>query len=98
MCARLEAHGHLVARQLGASVARPGNRVIDVLLVEPGATFDARRAITPAEIPHLAIDADIGTGRARTRRAAFSALDVHPETARETTERAEVKAALEDQI
>lgn len=88
LCAHLEADGHLVSRQLGASVARPGNRVIDVLLLEPGPAFDARRAITSAEIPDLAIEAAVGTGQARTRRAAFSSLDIHPETAREVTDRA----------
>ena len=88
LCAHLEAEGRLVARQLGASVHRPGNRVVDVLVVEPGPAFDDRRAITPETIPHLAIEADVGTGRARSRRRAFDGLDVHPETARAVADRA----------
>lgn len=88
LCARLEAEGELVSRQLGASVTRPANRVVDVLVVEPGPCFDDRRAITPAEIPHLAIESPVGPGRARSRRRAFDALDVHRETAREVVERA----------
>jgi len=88
LCAHLEAQGRLVARQLGAAVRRPGRRVVDVLVVEPGPGFDERRAITPETIPDLAIEADVGTGRARSRRQAFGRLDVHPETAREGAERA----------
>ena len=88
LCAHLEAEGKLVARQLGAGVRRPGNRVVDVLVVEPGPGFDDRRAVTSETIPHLAIESDVGTGRSRTRRQAFDRLGVHPETAREVAERA----------
>jgi len=88
LCARLEADGELVARQLGASVRRPGNRILDVLVVEPGPGFFDRRAVTAAEIPDLAIEADVGVGRARSRRTAFRDLDVNPDTARAVAERA----------
>ena len=88
LCAALEADGQLVARQLGAGVARPGNRVLDAVVVEPGQGFDARRALTPNEIPATVLDAGFGAGRFRTRRAAFAGLDVHPATAREATDRA----------
>lgn len=88
LCARLEAAGKLVARQLGASVHRPGNRIVDVLIVEPGPSFDDRAAITSAEIPDLAIEANVGTGRARSRRVAFRDLDVHPDAARDAADRA----------
>lgn len=88
LCARLEAEGRLVARQLGAGVHRPGTRVVDVLVVEPGPGFARRRELTAAEVPHLAIEADVGVGRARSRRAAVADLDVHPEAAREALRRA----------
>lgn len=88
LCAHLEAEGNLLARQLGASVRRPGRRIVDVLVVEPGSGFDERQAITPDSIPDLAIEADVGVGKARPRREAFRALDVHPDTARDVADRA----------
>ena len=88
LCAHLEADGRLVARQLGTTVRRPGSRIVDVLVVEPGPEFEARRAITPETIPDLAIEADVGAGKARTRSRAFRALDVHPDTARDVADRA----------
>ncbi|WP_435196460.1 DUF5787 family protein [Natronomonas sp. EA1] len=83
LCARLESEGHLVSRQLGASIA--GKRVIDTLLVEPGPQFDARTRITPHSIPVRAIESDIGVGRARRPARAF---DCSPQHARSVAERA----------
>ena len=88
LCARLEADGGLVARQLGAGVARPAGRVIDVLRVDPGPAFEARAALTDAAVPELAIAAAVGTGRARYWKEAVRGLDVHPDRAREALDRA----------
>ncbi|MFB6354313.1 MAG: DUF5787 family protein [Halobacteriales archaeon] len=88
LCAHLEASGDLVARQLGAGVARPGNRVVDVLRVDPGQGFEARRRLTDAAIPELAIAADVGAGRARPAAEAVRALEVHPRRARAALDRA----------
>ncbi|MFC4439524.1 MULTISPECIES: DUF5787 family protein [Natrialbaceae] len=86
LCAHLESRQEdLLARQLGASVADPGGRILDVVCVELGPEFDDRAAITPESIPDAAIDAAVGTGRARYWKDAF---DCHPERARRATERA----------
>lgn len=78
----------VVARQLGASVADPGGRILDVVCVEPGPAFDDRVALTSETIPDAAIDADVGTGRARYWKDAVADLDVHPEHARRVVDRA----------
>ncbi|MFC7156601.1 DUF5787 family protein [Halomarina halobia] len=83
LCARLESEGCLVSRQLG--VGTRGRRVLDALLVEPGPDFDARTRITPERIPDAAIEADVGTGRARYWKDCF---DCHPDRARSAVERA----------
>ncbi|MDZ7700915.1 MAG: DUF5787 family protein [Halobacteriales archaeon] len=88
LCAHLEARGALVARQLGAGVHAPGNRVVDVVRVEPGPAFDGRAALTPHEIPGLVLEADLGAGRARYWKDAVRGLDAHPERAREAVDRA----------
>ena len=75
LCARLEAEGCLVARQLGAAVASPSSRVVDVLVVEPGPGFERRRGLTPSAIPHPLIESDIGVGRYRPWRSALSGTD-----------------------
>ncbi|WP_306053993.1 DUF5787 family protein [Natronococcus wangiae] len=86
LCAHLESRREgLVARQLGASVADPGGRILDVVRVRPGPEFDERTAIAPESIPDAAIDAAVGTGRSRYWKDAF---DCHPERARRATERA----------
>ncbi|KTG08858.1 hypothetical protein AUR64_13670 [Haloprofundus marisrubri] len=89
LCGHLEAASDwsewLVARQLGGAVFSPGSRIVDAILVEPGPAFDARTRITPDSIPALAIESDVGVGRATYWRDAF---DCHPETAREATDRA----------
>jgi hypothetical protein len=70
VCAGLEAD-RPVARQLGASVARPGGRVMDVVAVEPGPEFDERARVTPDTIPPRVIEADVGVGRAVDWRTAM---------------------------
>ncbi|WP_255193885.1 DUF5787 family protein [Natronobeatus ordinarius] len=86
LCATLEERRDgILARQLGASVANPGGRILDVICVEPGPEFDERVAITDASIPDAAIESAVGPGRARYWKDAF---DCHPEAARRATERA----------
>ena len=85
LAAHLEASREsIIARQIGASV-HAANRVMDLLLVEPGPEFDARTAITPETIPDAAIEADVGPGRARYWKDCF---DRPTEYTRETVERA----------
>lgn len=88
LCAHLEARGELVARQLGAGVTAPANRVVDVVQVEPGPGFDARKEITDAAVPGLVLEADVGAGRARYWKDAIRDLDIHPDRARSAIERA----------
>ena len=93
LCAHLEATtGSLPARQLGAGVASPGGRVVDVCLVEPGPAFDERAAMTAETIPPRAIEGDVGAGEAVYWRDAFGAS---PEVARRTVERAEAVGFFE---
>ena len=60
----------IVARQLGAAVARPGRRIADVVGVVPGPAFDDRAAITPEAIPTGVVESRVGSGRAVPRRRA----------------------------
>ena len=86
LCAHLEDRDDgILARQLGASVADPGGRILDIVRLEPGAAFDDRTAITDESIPDAAIEADVGPGRARYWKDAF---DCRPVRARRATERA----------
>ncbi|MFD1563471.1 DUF5787 family protein [Haloarchaeobius amylolyticus] len=86
LCAHLEScREEIVARQLGASVAEPGGRILDIVCVEPGPAFDERVAITSESIPDAAIASAVGTGRARYWKDAF---DCHPERARRAVDRA----------
>ncbi|WP_254766613.1 DUF5787 family protein [Salinilacihabitans rarus] len=86
LCAALEARGDgVVARQLGAGVADPGGRVLDVVRVDPGPAFDERVSLTAASIPDAAVEADVGPGRFRYWKDAF---DCQPDRARRATERA----------
>ena len=86
LCAHLESHRPgIVARQLGASVAEPGGRILDVVCVEPGPAFEDRLELTSGSIPAAAIESAVGTGRARYWKDAF---DCHPDRARRATERA----------
>lgn len=84
LCARLESEGHLVSRQLGTGTR--SRRIVDTVLVEPGPAFDERTRITDASVPAAAIEADVGTGRARYWRDVLA--DYHPEYAREVVEEA----------
>lgn len=85
LAAHLEAsRDSIIARQIGASV-HAANRVMDLLLVEPGPEFDARTAITPRTIPDAAIEADVGPGRAQYWKNCF---ERPTEYTREVVERA----------
>ncbi|ELZ12311.1 hypothetical protein C479_05868 [Halovivax asiaticus JCM 14624] len=84
LCAALEERREgIVARQLGASVANPGGRIVDVVIVEPGPQFDRRRALTAETIPDVLLAADIGPGRWTPWR---TALDCHPDRAHQAVE------------
>lgn len=86
LCAALEnERDGIVARQLGASVASGGGRILDIVHIEPGPAFDRRAEISPSAIPAAAIESDVGTGRARYWKSCF---DCHPERARRAVERA----------
>jgi hypothetical protein len=86
LCAHLEAETDaVVSRQLGAGVRKPGGRVVDTVIVEPGAAVDARAAITPASIPIAAAESDVGPGRFRP---ANRALDGPPERVDRIVDRA----------
>lgn len=86
LCSHLEgATDWVLARQLGGGVAAPGNRVVDVCAVVPGAGFDERAAVTDRTIPVQAVESDAGVGEAVFWRDAF---DCEPERARRLTERA----------
>ena len=85
LCATLERDVDAVlARQLGGGV-HSARRVLDVVCVEPGPSFDERTAITDRAIPHAAIESDVGRGRARDWRRA---LDLPTERGRSVVERA----------
>ena len=76
LCSHLEsATGAIVARQLGGAVADPGGRIVDVVLVEPGETFDERRYLSPRTIPSRAIESDVGAGKAVPRREVLDGLE-----------------------
>jgi len=78
LCAALErATDWVVSRQLGAAVAAPGSRVMDVVGVVPS-DGAARAAISERRIPGLAIEADVGVGEAVP---VGDALDCSPERA-----------------
>lgn len=86
LCSHLEESTEWVlGRQLGAAVARPGSRVMDVVGLVPGPAFDDRAAITSETIPALAHESDAGVGEAVYWR---DAVDCHPEYARETVDEA----------
>ncbi|WP_058367679.1 DUF5787 family protein [Haloparvum sedimenti] len=71
LCSALESTDRVVARQLGAAVAAPGSRVVDVCLLEPGPGFDERAAIASDTIPPAAVEAPVGPGTAVPVRDAF---------------------------
>ena len=80
LCARLERPDRVVARQVGGGVRRPGGRVLDTVVVEPGDAFDRRARITDGAIPTAAVESEVGVGRYRRAAPAF---DCSPERARE---------------
>ncbi len=75
----------ILARQLGTSVAGVGSRVMDLVYVEPGPDFDARRELSARTIPPAAIESDVGIGRFRPLG---SAIDAPPEVAKHVAEEA----------
>lgn len=86
LAAHLEATTDWVlGRQLGAAVATPGSRIMDLCAVRPGAKFDDRAAITSRTIPPLAIESDVGAGAAVDWRDAF---DCSVDHARSVVDRA----------
>ena len=78
LCAALESPDRVVSRQLGAGVTRPGARIVDVCVLEPGPGFDARAAITPDRIPAPAVESPVGHGEAVPIADAF---DLPPDRA-----------------
>ncbi|MFB6220451.1 MAG: DUF5787 family protein, partial [Halolamina sp.] len=86
LCAHLERETDwLLARQLGAAVAEPGARVMDVVGVVPSDGVAERAAITAERIPSLAIESDAGVGEAVP---VGDALDCGPDRAESVAERA----------
>ena len=85
VCAILEARRRgVVARQLGAAVANPGSRVMDVVHVAPGPEYEQRVALTAETIPRAVVEADVGVARWRPVTAAIGG---RPERARAAAER-----------
>jgi hypothetical protein len=81
MCAAVEAASDgVVARQLGSHT-----RIVDAVEVRPGPEFSARTAITAEALPDLAIESDVGVGRARYWK---DAVDAPPERAEAAIDRA----------
>jgi len=78
LCAHLErTREWVLGRQIGASVADPGSRVVDVCAVVPGPEFARRAAITNETIPPRAIESDVGPGRAVDPVEAFDCASGH---------------------
>jgi hypothetical protein len=75
----------VIARQLGAAVADPGSRIMDLCAIRPDDGFDDRAAITSRTIPPLAVESDVGAGAAVDWRDAF---DCSVEHARSVVDRA----------
>ncbi len=89
LCAHLEdTTDQLIARQLGGGVTAPGNRVLDVVCIEPGPSFPARTAITPETIPAPALRADVGVGTTTHWKDAFADFDLPPDRIQEVIDRA----------
>lgn len=84
LCAYLEKYtDKIVSRQLHTAIH--GSRVMDIVCVSPGSGFEERKAITEETIPSLAIESNVGSGKAAYWKKAF---DGHPERAREVAEQA----------
>jgi hypothetical protein len=84
LCAHLERRPGVVARQLGASVGGT-HRVVDVLRVEPGPSFEERVALSSDTIPPLAVESDASVGE---WRAVTDVFDLPPARARDLAARA----------
>jgi hypothetical protein len=81
MCAAVEADSDgLVARQLGSHT-----RIVDAVEILPGSDFSARTELTAEAIPDLAIESDVGVGRARYWK---DAIDAAPDRAKSVVDRA----------
>ncbi|QLD85260.1 hypothetical protein HWV23_05810 [Natronomonas halophila] len=81
MCAAVEADSDgLVARQLGSHT-----RIVDAVEVLPGPDFSARTEVTAEAIPDLAIESEVGVGRARYWK---DAVDAAPDRAESAVDRA----------
>ncbi|MFW5964466.1 MAG: DUF5787 family protein [Natronomonas sp.] len=81
VCAAVEAESDgLIARQLGTHT-----RIVDAVEIRPGPEFDDRIGITAESIPPLAIESDVGAGRARYWK---DAIDAAPDRARGAVDRA----------
>nr|WP_303704315.1 DUF5787 family protein [Haloquadratum walsbyi] len=74
-----------MSRQLGAAVAHPGRRVIDICGVVPGSDFDTRSSITDTRIPERAVAGPAGVGTS-VRRS--NAIDGSPQTTEAAIEQA----------
>ena len=84
LCATLERETEwVVGRQLGAAVATPGARVMDVVGVIPTEDVTDRAAVSERRIPTLAIEADVGVGEAVPVSDAF---DCRPDRAESVAE------------
>lgn len=72
LCAHLEsADDVIVSRQLGGAVVDADRRVLDVVIVEPGRTFDDRARLSEATIPRRILESPIGAGTFRDWRRAL---------------------------
>ncbi|WP_049986649.1 DUF5787 family protein [Halobellus rufus] len=72
LCAHLEeTTDWVLSRQLGAAVDRSGRRIVDVVGVVTGPSFDERARITDRAIPVRAVESDVGVGEAVSRYRAL---------------------------
>ncbi len=87
LCAHLEQRtDSIIARQLGGGITESG-RVLDVVLIDQGPSFEQRASLTDRAIPTAVLEADIGPGRFKdwrrelgqgigARRAIEHAIDI----------------------
>lgn len=86
LCASLEDHtSWLPARQLGAAVADPGARIMDICAVVPTEAVADRAQITATSIPAPAVHSNVGVGEAVFWKDSFAC---GPGRARRATDRA----------
>lgn len=86
LCQHLEKNTDwIVARQLGGAVAKPGNRIVDIVGIKPGPQFDKRARITAETIPPPAIESDVHVA---AQIPVTEAFDCAPERANEITDAA----------